>query len=204
MSDRVYARSTRTRHNSICHEYTMQACSGPMQHKRRSDYPCSARCAEPSCNASKMNSCNAQMHVNQERHGTDTACARQQTYCRSKFDVLAQEEVVSYHVRRSKVTSWSRCQPPCYVSEVSGIVYVNCRDASRSDHEQQETDVASSQSEAGPQTSEPAVFEFGRYVSSIRLNIVKLHAFLIDWISDSFMLGDQRAVCNVGEFQMVW
>ena len=81
---------------------------------------------------------------------------------------------------------------------------MNCRDASRSDHEQQETDVASSQSEAGPQTSEPAVFEFGRYVSSTRLNIVKLHASMIDRISDSFMLGDQKAVCNVGELQMVW
>ncbi|DBA80845.1 hypothetical protein WJX77_012434 [Trebouxia sp. C0004] len=37
--------------------------------------------------------------------------------------------------------------------------------ASRSDHEQQETDAASSQTEAGPQTSEPAVFEFGRRTS---------------------------------------
>jgi len=121
-----------------------------------------------------------------------------------KFDVLAQKEVKAYYVSRSQVTSWSRCQPPCYVSEVSGIEYVNCRDASRSDHEQQETDVASSQTEAGPHTSEPAVFEFGRYVRSTRLKIVKLHASLIDLISDSFMLGEQKAVCNVGELQMVW
>ena len=121
-----------------------------------------------------------------------------------KFDVLAQKEVKAYYVSRSKVTLWSRCQPPCYVSEVSGIEYVNCRDASGSDHEQQETDVASSQTEAGPHTSEPAVFEFGRYVCSTQLKIVKLYASLIDCISDSFMLGDQKAVCNVGELQMVW
>ncbi|KAL0037947.1 hypothetical protein WJX79_006675 [Trebouxia sp. C0005] len=38
-------------------------------------------------------------------------------------------------------------------------------DASRSDYEQQDTDVASSQIEAGPQTSEAAVFEFGRRTS---------------------------------------
>ncbi len=91
-----------------------------------------------------------------------------------------------------------------YVSEVSGIEYVNCRDASRSDHEQQDTDVASSQTEAGPQTSEPAVFEFGRYVRSTQLKIVQRHASFIDCISDSFMLGDQKAVCNVGELQVVW
>ena len=89
------------------------------------------------------------------------------------------------------------------LSEVC-IEYVNCRDAGRSDHEQQETDVASSQTEAVPHTSEPAVFEFGRYVRSTRLKIVKLHASLIDLISDSFMLGEQKAVCNVGELQMVW
>ena len=93
---------------------------------------------------------------------------------------------------RSKLTLWSRCQPPCYVLEVSGTVCVNCRDASRSDYEQQETDVASSHTEAGPQTSQPAVFEFGRYGCSTCLNTIKLDASLIDWVSDSFMLGDQN------------
>ena len=41
-----------------------------------------ARRAEP-CMLQKMNSCNAQTHVKQQRHDTDTACARQQTYCLS-------------------------------------------------------------------------------------------------------------------------
>ncbi len=55
---------------------------------------------------------------------------------------------------------------------------MNCRDVSRSNHEQQDTDVASSRTEASPQISEPAVFEFGRYVRSIQLNdIVKLVEF---------------------------
>ncbi len=95
-----------------------------------------------------------------------------------RFDVLAQKEVNSYYVSRSSVTQWSRCQPPCHVLEVSGKVCVNCRDVSRSNHEQQDTDVASSRTEASPQISEPAVLEFGRYVRSIQLNdIVKLVEF---------------------------
>lgn len=178
-----------------------------MQHKRGSDSQCSGPRCMPQCllHASEdeqlqcSNAC--QTEVAPHRHSLRPA---PDLLHKHNFDVLAQKEVKAFYVSRSKLTLWSRCQPPCYVSEVSGIMYVNCRDASRSDYEQQDTDVASSQIEAGPQTSEAAVFEFGRYVSSTRLNIVHLHASLIDGISDSFMLGDQKAVCNVGELQTVW
>lgn len=149
-----------------------------MQHRRQSDYQCShAVLSLLHASEDEQLQCSNACQTRAARH-RDSLRPAADLLPKHKFDVLAQKEVKDCYVSRSQMTSWSRCQPPCYVSEVSGLVYVNCRDASRSDHEQQETDAASSQTEAGAQTSEPAVFEFGRYVHSTRQSIVQLHASL--------------------------